>query len=120
MARIRVLLSGWRRHPQFDDIVASAYLGMWRALQHAEAGREPTGLALHGAWFGAQKFLSSHACVTCRTTCRDNERPELISLSDWQTLHSQDGAIRTPVEPDFAPRLIERIAATEELAKMPP
>lgn len=121
MSRVRHLCCHWRSHPQFDDIVASAYLGMWRALQHndGDPDRDHTGLALDGAWNGAHKFLRSPVCVTSKTTCKGNERPEVLSLTDWQTLSGKDGPVSPPVVPDFAPRLIEWIAANEELQKMP-
>lgn len=122
MARVRHLCCRWRSHPQFDDIVACAYLGMWRALQHADdtPGRDHTPLALQGAYTGALKFFRDPVCVTSTYTCKGNERPEVLSLSDWQTLWSSDtGAVSQPYEPDFAPRVIEWLAAQDELAKLP-
>lgn len=121
MARIRHLCCRWRSHSQYEDIVSCAYLGMWRALQHADdtPGRDHTPLALQGAYTGALKFLRDPVCVTSTYTSKGNARPEVISLSDWQTLWSNEGAVSQPVEPDFAPKLIEWLAAEAELAKMP-
>lgn len=119
MSRVRHLCCRWRNHSQFDDIVASAYLGMWRALQHSDGREENTALALSGAWCGAHKFLASHACITSQTTCRGNARPEWVSLSDWQSLHSREGTVPPPVVPDFAPQVVEWLQAQRELEQMP-
>lgn len=122
MARVRVLLPGWRNHPQFEDIVATSYPFMWVALQNAEGRpeRDHTGLALAGAWCGAHKFLRSPMNMRSRQTSRGNSRPEQISLTDWQTLWGEEGALPTPTEPDFAPALIEWLSALEALAERPP
>lgn len=121
MGRIRHLCCRWRSHPQFDDIVACAYLGMWRALQHAEdtPGRDHTGLALDGAWKGAHQFLSSHACITSRSTCRGKERFRWLSLEDYAEGDDLPVPPGLPYVPDFAPALIDYLQAEAELSRMP-
>lgn len=111
-------------HPAYDDIVAEAYLAMWEAISRVPEGmvKNVQGYAMRAAWNGAQAYLSSprNDHRTYNVFKHKDCRPQLY-LQDVINAHPDPEEWLPPrlVEPDFAPPLIERLAAEEELAKLP-
>jgi DNA-directed RNA polymerase specialized sigma24 family protein len=109
-------------HPHYDDIVASAYLNMWQAITRADECevKDLKGYTMRAAWNGAQSFLGS-AKNEHRTfdIFKRKETTPTIYLEDVIAGRSPDHLPRNGVEPDFAPKLIEWLAAQEELERKP-
>lgn len=127
---LRIWMSDARRslhrygdHPHFDDIVAEAYLAMWEAIDGADADkvRDLHAYAMRAAWNGAQTFLSSPRNE--QRTWSVFKRKAFAPTLYWQDIGDARSAEWLPsglIEPDFAPRLVERLAAEQELATMKP
>lgn len=100
-------------HPDYDDLLATAYASLWRAVSSADWSqvRDPGAYALRSAWLGAQDFLRSPA-NRFRQHTRHGGAAEarVISLAEMSP-HEE------PMMDDFAPALVERIAARQELAR---
>jgi RNA polymerase sigma factor (sigma-70 family) len=110
-------------HPAYDDIVAEAYLTMWEAITAAEpnAVRDLKAYAMRAAWNGAQAFLSSprneHRTYS---VFKRKETAPVCYLQDIIAGRHEDWCPYRLIEPDFAPALIERIAAEDELTRLQP
>lgn len=123
MAKAREYLCRYWGHPDFDDIVAAAYLTMWEAIMNApeDSVRDLQGYAMRAAWNGAQAYLSSPANIH-RTFDIFHRRAVVPALywDDVRAGRSPEWAPRGLVEPDFVPPLIDRLAMIEELARVKP
>lgn len=123
MKDARRQLRRYRDHSHWEDIAAEAYLTMWEAISRAQEDsiRDLHGYAMRAAWNGAQGYLSSPANE--HRTYNVYHRTEVIpslSLEAVVAGHYPEWCPRGLVEPDFVPRLIERLAALEELARVEP
>jgi DNA-directed RNA polymerase specialized sigma24 family protein len=116
-------LRRYRDHPHYDDIVATAYMVMWEAIANAPEGsvRNLKSYAMRAAWHGAQTFLSSPANAqrTWSVFKRKAMQPTLY-VEDIRKVADRDYEHPSLVTPDFAPPLIDLMAAQEALAKLSP
>lgn len=110
-------------HPHYDDIVASAYLHMWQAIQRADECEveDLKGYAMRAAWNGAQSFLGSakNEHRTFNIFKRKDTLPT-VYIEDLRKIPQSEWEHRKLIEPDFAPPLIERLAAEDELRRLSP
>lgn len=124
MRKARKNLRRYWDHPDLEDIISEAYLTMWDALRKLSEGtiQDVESYAMRAAWNGAQAYLSSPANIhrTFNVFHRKAVEPP-IYLEDVRRRHEQpEWTPRRLVEPDFVPPLIERLAAIEALAQLPP
>ncbi len=120
MAKIKKQLGGYRDHPDFDDLVAEAYLGMWEGLTRASnAIVDLEGYAIQSAWNAVFIYLVS---PRNQHRGRNSEGTSLLPslyLEDVSAGRHPDYAPCRLVSPDFAPHAIERIVTLAELARCP-
>lgn len=123
MADAKKYLHRYWDHPCYDDIVAEAYLTMWEALVNADEGqvRDVKAYAVRAAWYGAQAFIGGprNPSRTWNIFHRTSVTPDL-SLEGVRAGHYEEWTPRHLVEPDFAPALVERLAADQELERLNP
>lgn len=109
MDRAREYLQRFRHHPEFDDILGSAFCRMAVGLSRYPDHPDLTAIALRHAWLGALDFLRSSA-----SSCR------------IRTVHGQPLPVTVPLTevrastPDFVPALLTRLELQSELARLPP
>lgn len=116
---VRWTLRRFKSHPQWDDILAEAYSGMWRAVQEVQlSGRcKLTTAATRGALWSALDFLRSDRNEH-RTLARRHSRYvqvlrplslDEICVSDELAAENVVARRPEPSVPDFSPDLLERI-----------
>ncbi len=123
MKDVKKRLHRYWDHPEYDDIVAEAYMTMWEALSRADAEkvRDVHGYAMRAAWLGAQAFLGGprNGARTWNIFKKTPVTP-LLSLDGVIAGHYEEWTPRRMIEPDFVPALIERLVAEAVLSGFSP
>lgn len=116
MRRVERSLWRYRDHPEFEDMVGEGYLQMWQALRSVKAAElrgSLSGLAVRAARNGAGMWMSSTKSGCRRRNHEGKPLPFVESLEKLmdEARESPAQARRLPIEPDFAPALVERLYA---------
>jgi RNA polymerase sigma factor (sigma-70 family) len=115
MERVKRCLRRYQDHPEFDDLLAEGYLQMWQALRSTRIAdlRSLSGLAVRAARNGAGMWMSSTKSGCRRRNHEGKPLPFVESLERLmdEARESPERARRLPIQPDFAPALVERLYA---------
>lgn len=114
-------LTKWRKHPEYDDLRATAFAVFWCALARmpAEKRYHAHALAVVNARHAVHTFLSSPACLGRNQNHRGRAVPVPWSWEELQQRLDQEPSqlpARLPYTEDFAPWLVERLWQQETLA----
>ena len=112
----------WRfaDHPDFEDLLQEASLAVWRVVERypEESAEELQPLAMTVAKRRAARFLQSPQNTARRYNQYGGSVQQPVSLDELDTTPGREWLLHR-TEPDFAPRLIERLSMLEAFENLP-
>jgi hypothetical protein len=112
---VEEVLTSYRDFADFDDLAQTVRLNTYRSIEREQQTEWRGGLVALIAKRCIAEFFRSPENRFRRVTKRGNPVPSVLSLS---YLAQEDQSWVHPVEPDFVPRLIDRLTAQECWAAM--